>query len=187
MRFSGIHLKANSPGEPKILLCIMSSKIIPVSLLPHFPGANELKHRNTQFVLATLLAMSERIPNHDDVIKRKHFPRHWSLVWGIPRSPVNSPHKGQWRGALIFSLICAWIYGWVNNRETGDLRRYRTHYDVNVMIAALSKSVLNICDINILKSNPCINRCANTLYCIFFIRRSIDNVNNVTKEFNIAS
>ena len=38
------------------------------------------------------------------------------------RSPVNSPHKGQWRGALMFSLICAWINGWVNNREAGDLR-----------------------------------------------------------------
>ena len=50
-----------------------------------------------------------------------------------PRSPVNSPHKGQWRGALMFSLICVWINGWVNNRETGDLRRYRAHYDVTVM------------------------------------------------------
>ena len=36
--------------------------------------------------------------------------------------PVNSPHKGQWRGAWMFSLICVWINGWVNNREAGDLR-----------------------------------------------------------------
>ena len=48
--------------------------------------------------------------------------------------PVNYPHKGQWRGALIFSVICAWINGWVNHREAGDLRRYRTHYDVTVMV-----------------------------------------------------
>ena len=48
-------------------------------------------------------------------------------------SPVNSPHKSQWRGALIFSLICAWINDWVNNREAGDLRRYYAHYDVIVM------------------------------------------------------
>ena len=47
--------------------------------------------------------------------------------------PVNSPHKGQWRGALMFSLICAWIKDWVNNRETDDLRHHRGHYDVNVM------------------------------------------------------
>ena len=47
--------------------------------------------------------------------------------------PMNSPHKGQWRGALMFSLICVWINGWVNNREAGDLRRHRGHCDVNVM------------------------------------------------------
>ena len=70
---------------------------------------------------------------HDDVIKWKHFPRNWPFVWGIHRSPVNSPHKDQWRGALMFSLICAWINGWANNREAGDLRRHRTHYDVTVL------------------------------------------------------
>ena len=46
----------------------------------------------------------------------------------------NSLHKGQWRGALMFSLICVWINDWVNNREADDLRRYRGHYDVTVMI-----------------------------------------------------
>ena len=71
--------------------------------------------------------------SHDDVIKWKHFPCYWPFVRGIHRSPVNSPHKGQWRGALMFSLICVWINGWVNNREAGDLRRYRGHYDVIVM------------------------------------------------------
>ena len=45
----------------------------------------------------------------------------------------NSPHKGQWRGALMFSLICVWINGWVNNHEAGDLRRYRVRFDVIVM------------------------------------------------------
>ena len=68
-----------------------------------------------------------------DVIKWKHYPRYWPFVRGIHRSPVNSPHKGQWRGALVFSLICAWINGWVNNREAGDLRRHRAQYDVTVI------------------------------------------------------
>ena len=63
------------------------------------------------------------IDTHDDVIKWKHFPRYWPFVRGIHRSPVNSPHKGQWRGALMFSLICAWINDWVNNREAGVLRQ----------------------------------------------------------------
>ena len=70
---------------------------------------------------------------HDDVIKWKHFPRYRPFVRGIHRSPVNSPHKDQWHGALMFSLICVWINGWVNNREAGDYRRYHAHYDVIVM------------------------------------------------------
>ena len=70
---------------------------------------------------------------HDNVIKWKHLPRYWPFVRGIHRSPVNSHHKGQWHGALVFSLICAWINGWVNNREAGDLRRHHAHYDVIVM------------------------------------------------------
>ena len=70
---------------------------------------------------------------HDDVIKWRHFPRNWPFVRGIHRSPVNSSHKGQWRGALMLSLICARINGRVNNGEAGDLRRYRAHCDVIVM------------------------------------------------------
>ena len=77
---------------------------------------------------------------HDDVIKWKHFPRYWPFARGIHRSPVNSPHKGQWRGALIFALICARINGWVDNREAGDLRRYRSHSDIIVM----EREALNI-------------------------------------------
>ena len=73
------------------------------------------------------------IESHDDVIKWKHFPRYWPFVRGIHRSTVNSPHKGQWRGALRFSLICTWINGWVNKREAGDLRRKCAHYDATVM------------------------------------------------------
>ena len=70
--------------------------------------------------------------SHDDVIKLKHFPRYWPFVREIHRSPVNSPHNGQWRGASMFSFICPWINGWVNNRDAGDLRRHDAHYDVIV-------------------------------------------------------
>ena len=70
---------------------------------------------------------------HDVVIKWKHFPCYWPFVRGMHRSSVNSPHKGQWRGALMFSLICVWINAWVNNREAGHLRCYHAHYDVSVM------------------------------------------------------
>ena len=71
---------------------------------------------------------------HDDVIKWKHFPRYWLFVRVNHRSLVNFPHKGQWRGALMFSLRCAWTNGWVNNRDAGDLSRHRGHYDATVMI-----------------------------------------------------
>ena len=57
-----------------------------------------------------------------------------ALCAGNSPVPVTSPHKGQWRGSVMFSLIYAWINDWINNREAGDLRRHRGHYDVIVMI-----------------------------------------------------
>ena len=83
----------------------------------------------------TLFCFPHVSVSHDDVIKWKHFPRYWPFVRGIHRLPVNSPHKGQWRGALMFSLICAWLNDWVNNREAGDLRHHRAHYDVIVIFS----------------------------------------------------
>ena len=77
--------------------------------------------------------------SYDDVTNWKPFSRYWPFERGIHRSPVNFPHKAQWCGALMFSLICVWINGWVNNGEAGDLRRYRALYDVIVMIYMLWK------------------------------------------------
>ena len=67
-----------------------------------------------------------------NVIKWKHFLHYWPFVWGIHRSPVNSLHKGQWCRAF-FLLIYAWINGWVNNHEAGDLRCYCAHYNVTII------------------------------------------------------
>ena len=57
-------------------------------------------------------------------------------------SPVTGefPHKGQWRGALMFSLFYAWLDGWVNNRDAG-LRRHRAHHDVTVMAWLLTTQI----------------------------------------------
>ena len=85
---------------------------------------------------------------------------------------VNSPHKGKWRRAFMFSLICASINGRVNNREAGDLRRHRAYYDVTVMKPTVAKpnlssmfiattvllniilrNITNICEFSII-SNP---------------------------------
>ena len=39
-------------------------------------------------------------------------------LWeAIHRSPIDSPHKDQWRGALMFSLICTWTSDWANTRD----------------------------------------------------------------------
>ena len=65
---------------------------------------------------------------HDDVIKWKHSPRYWPFVLGNHRSPVNSRQKGPW------------INGCANNRETGDLRRHRTHFDITLMCPQMYKS-----------------------------------------------
>ena len=59
--------------------------------------------------------------------------RYWPFVRGIHRWPVNSPHKDQWREALMFSLICVWTNGWANKQDAGDLRRHRAHHDVTAM------------------------------------------------------
>ena len=55
---------------------------------------------------------------------------------------VEFPQKGQWRGALMFSLICTSINGWVNNREAVDFRRHHAHYDVTVICDSWYKLVV---------------------------------------------
>ena len=89
---------------------------------------------NQYHLLSGMLFITPLVFIHDDVIKWKHFPRYWAFLRGIRRSPVNSPHKGQGRGALVFSLICAWANGWANHRGAGDLWRRCAHYNVTVMI-----------------------------------------------------
>ena len=91
------------------------------------------------------ISMYLLFPSHDNVIKRKYFPRCWPFVRGMHRWPLDSSHKGQWREALMFSLICAWTNGWVNNRDAGDSRRYRAHFDVAVMVLSLSEFKQIVC------------------------------------------
>ena len=65
---------------------------------------------------------------------RRHQMETFSALLAL--CALNSPHKGQWRWALMFSSICAWINLWVNNREEDDLRCYRAHYDAIVMVTS---------------------------------------------------
>ena len=92
-----------------------------------------LGHNELIMYDGTIIFWDTDTPPHDDVIKWKHFLCYWPFVRGIHRSPVISPHKGQWHGALIFLWSAPWINNWVNNWEAGDLRRHHVHYDVIVM------------------------------------------------------
>ena len=101
-----------------------------------------------------------------DVIKLKHFPHYRTFVWEIHPSQLNP--KGQWRGALMFPLICAWINGSANNREAGDLRRHRAHYDVTVIYTRFSlRRVLWLVGIvyNMVCSELFFQRALYTVHC----------------------
>ena len=63
----------------------------------------------------------------------KSFSALLAFCVGNSTVTVDSPHKGQWRGALMFSLICTSINSWANNGDAGELKRHRAHYDVSAM------------------------------------------------------
>ena len=75
-----------------------------------------------------------QVYHHD--VKWKHFPRYRPFVCGEFTGHRWIPRKGQWRRALLLFFMGAWINGWVNDREAGNLRRQRAHYDVTVMCAS---------------------------------------------------
>ena len=124
---------AIAPGRKSIMLCNISYH--KHSLSSH--------HICLNTVISLIKDTGEIYLIRDDAIKWKHLPRYCPFVRGIHRSTVNSPHKGQWGGAMMFSLISACMNAWVNNGEAGDLRRHRTHYDVIVMTNCMSAVRLN--------------------------------------------
>ena len=72
------------------------------------------------------------------------FTSDYIVSHGFAIFAENSPHKGQWRDALVFSLICTWTNDWVNNRDAGDTRRHRAHYDVTVMFLLSQQAILYV-------------------------------------------
>ena len=98
-------------------------------ILKQLMNSDHSKHNNELRPLLMKNANFDKgiLDVHDDVIKWKHLPHYWPFVRGIHWLPMNSPHKGQWRGTLMLSLICAWTNGWVNNWDAGD------YHDVTLM------------------------------------------------------
>ena len=95
------------------------------------------------------ITISQEKPHYDDVIKWKQFPRYWPFVLGIHRSPVNSLHKGQWRGALMFPLICG-LNKWLSKQSWGwwfetPSHALWCHCNANIhFILGISPCVVNI-------------------------------------------
>ena len=136
--------KYNGPLENvqwKLLNCLNSTQIFTMTSHERHGVSN---HRQPECLFNNLFRLTSQKKKHDITETVWRTPpladtwwRHqmetfrccWPFVRGIHRSPVNSPYKGQWRRALMFSLMCTRI----NNGEAGDLRRHHAHYDVTVM------------------------------------------------------
>ena len=114
------HMRIVSSNERRHCICNVFSHWLR-------PFSGDLRHLIENRFLVLLS------PFHDNVIKWKHSLHYWPSVMGIHCSLVDSPHKSQWHRALVFSLVCACINGWVNNWDACDLRCPHTHYDVAVM------------------------------------------------------
>ena len=125
---------ASSWYRPSVGISWHASRIKPATIsLPHilhsgvicgtFTVSNVKDYLSN---LATIMTSS-----NGNIFRRGY----WPIMRGSCGSPVNSPHKGLWRGALMFSLICG---GGANNRDAGDLKCHRDYYDVTVMISSLS-------------------------------------------------
>ena len=130
-----VHINGQVLGCIYVILCIKCNWISGIFIVERFHFSICGTFRSWGYLFRRAWWRHERI----------YFPRYRPFVRGIHRSPMNSPHKGQWRGALIFSLICAWINRWVNNGEAGDLRRYRAHHDVIVMRLTVIRASLSNC------------------------------------------
>ena len=87
--------------------------------------------RNNDVIIAWCVAglyvcLHNKSPaTHDDVI---HLCGEFTWHRWIPHTKAADGEF--WR----FLWSASWINGWVNNREAGDLRHHRAHYDVIAMI-----------------------------------------------------
>ena len=105
-------------------------------------------------------------PN-DDVIKWKHFRVTGPLSGESIGHRWIPPHKGQWRGALMFSLICAWANGWTSCGYAGDVSRHDAQYDVTVILRIKGPRDVS----SVMKSTGCVSMvcvCLDSWISLFF-------------------
>ena len=89
--------------------CRTGAKPLSKQMIAYYKSNMNLSKNWTETQMSSLTMMTS---SNGNIFRVIHY---WLFVWGIHQSPVNSPHKGQWRGALMFSLICIWINGWVKH------------------------------------------------------------------------
>ena len=151
--FCVIHLSTREhfhKERPTSIICDMCSEITLWNLLPHLLEANALDNRNPRTVdrirkfvnqcvykgQVFMIIVLQTRPYVDLYWWWRHQMETFSALLAIcarnSPAPLNSPHRGQWRGALTFPLICVGING-RNTREAGDLGRYCANYDVSIM------------------------------------------------------
>ena len=113
------------------------------------------------------------------------FSRYWPFVRGIHRSPVNSSHKSQWRGAMMCSLIWVWTNSWTNTGDTGDLRRHYSHYDVIVMLwSILSISSTHCCHFfNTLRPKQNERNFADDIFKCIFLNENVWISSKISLKF----
>ena len=93
--------------------------------------------------------------------------------------------------ALMFSLICAWINVWVNNRETGSLGRHRAHYDVTVMMPTYMFVINGPCNIHSVQNRFIVSIPVQYIqywtvkHTIFYILSTIQKISNSIWIFDI--
>ena len=101
-------------------------------------------------LIHTLILQSPCVDNWIFVLKSwwRHQMETFSALLAIcvGNSLVPGEFPTQRHGALMFTLICAQINGWVNNREAGDLRCHRAYYDVIVMWGHSVSDTLELCN-----------------------------------------
>ena len=103
--------------DRSVTYILLIAKIFCLRITMSNPSSKNRTPENKTLCHHHTMAAGDLATQHDDIIKWKHFPRYWPFgLCGIHRLPVNSPHKGQWRGTFTFSFIFAWTNGWVKNK-----------------------------------------------------------------------
>ena len=139
MRFRGTRIRPISEQSLKMPFYKISLAITFVKLLAHIPGLGRVRvlkccSKCVYNVHLFIWSLFQRASCCLTIVcirifktfyfmmtssNENIFPRYWPFVRGIHWLPVNSPHKGHWRGALMFSLISARINDWVNKQSWG--------------------------------------------------------------------